>query len=110
MLKRRFIAGAVCPRCAGMDKIVMYDADDGTRYRECVSCGFREPFTYGKEAYGKEADGKGPDGQDAEGLAHRAEEIKTRVNSPRIGEKTLPHETEVQVVKFVDAGIKRQDH
>jgi len=92
MLKRRFIAGAVCPRCAGMDKIVMYDVEDGQRFRECVSCGFKEPFT----------DGKAPD------------EVKTRVNEPRVGEKVLPHETEVQAVKFVDAGTdtgsKRKDH
>jgi len=88
MLKRRFIAGAVCPRCSGMDKIVMYDTEEGQRLRECVSCGFKEPF----------ADPSAPG------------EIKTRVNEPRIGEKTLSHETEVQAVKFVDVGLKRKDH
>lgn len=93
MLKRRFIAGAVCPRCAGMDKIVMYDTDDGQRFRECVSCGFKEPFT---------------DGRDPGSAA--PDEIKTRVNQPRVGEQTLPHEVEVQAVKFVDAGAKRKDH
>lgn len=35
----RFIAGAVCPRCAGMDKIVL---DPDTDRRLCVSCGFSE--------------------------------------------------------------------
>lgn len=93
MLKRRFIASAVCPRCAGMDKIVMYDTEDGQRFRECVSCGFKEPFVDGKEY-----DGKAPD------------EVKTRVNKPRVGEPVLPHETEVQAVKFVDVGAKRKDH
>ncbi len=39
MNKRRFIAGAVCPRCAAMDKIVV---DLETDARECVSCGFTE--------------------------------------------------------------------
>ena len=37
--RRRFIAGAVCPRCARMDKIVV---DLDTDLRECVSCGFSE--------------------------------------------------------------------
>jgi len=36
---RRFIAGAVCPRCARMDKIVL---DPNTDRRFCVSCGFSE--------------------------------------------------------------------
>jgi uncharacterized protein len=38
-LRRRFIAGAVCPRCALMDKIVV---DLDTDRRLCVSCGFSE--------------------------------------------------------------------
>lgn len=38
--RRRFIAGAVCPRCALMDKIVV---DLDTDQRICVSCGFCEP-------------------------------------------------------------------
>ena len=37
--RRRFIAGAVCPRCALMDKIVV---DLDTDQRICVSCGFSE--------------------------------------------------------------------
>lgn len=37
--RRRFIAGAVCPRCALMDKIVV---DLDTDERLCVSCGFSE--------------------------------------------------------------------
>jgi uncharacterized metal-binding protein (TIGR02443 family) len=37
--KRRFIAGAVCPRCSAMDKIVV---DMDTDQRECVACGFNE--------------------------------------------------------------------
>ena len=39
MNKRRFIAGAVCPRCAAMDKIVVDLESDA---RECVACGFSE--------------------------------------------------------------------
>ena len=93
MLKRRFIAGAVCPKCAGMDKIVMYDTDDGHRFRECVSCGFKEPF----------------DDQKARN-DHAEDELKTRVNQPRVGEQTLAHEVEVQAVKLIDPGSKRKDH
>ena len=37
--RRRFIAGAVCPRCARMDKIVV---DLDTDQRECVACGYSE--------------------------------------------------------------------
>ena len=40
MSRRRFIAGAVCPRCSAMDKIIV---DLDTDARECVSCGFSEP-------------------------------------------------------------------
>ena len=36
---RRFIAGAVCPRCGAMDKIVV---DMETQSRECVACDFSE--------------------------------------------------------------------
>lgn len=40
-VKRRFIAGAVCPRCSEMDKIVNYRLG-GKNYRECVACGFKD--------------------------------------------------------------------
>jgi uncharacterized protein len=39
--KRRFMAGAVCPRCSKMDTIVVYNLD-GRDFRECVSCDFKE--------------------------------------------------------------------
>ena len=37
----RFIAGAVCPRCSAMDRLRVYN-EDGTDYRECVDCGFKQ--------------------------------------------------------------------
>lgn len=40
-LKKRFIAGAVCPRCSEMDRIVNY-RQGGRNYRECVACGFKD--------------------------------------------------------------------
>ena len=39
---KRFIAGAVCPRCAEMDKIMMFTTDDVDQVRECVACGFTD--------------------------------------------------------------------
>jgi len=36
---RRFIAGAVCPRCGQMDKLIV---DTETRTRECVACDYSE--------------------------------------------------------------------
>ena len=36
---RRFIAGAVCPRCGVMDRIVV-SADGETR--DCIDCGFTD--------------------------------------------------------------------
>lgn len=40
-VKKRFIAGVVCPRCAAMDRIRAWE-QNGVRYRECVSCDFFE--------------------------------------------------------------------
>ncbi|ASP38056.1 hypothetical protein CHH28_04880 [Bacterioplanes sanyensis] len=41
-MKRRFIAGAVCPKCAEMDRVVMFTNGDGDEVRECVACGFSQ--------------------------------------------------------------------
>ena len=38
-MTRHFIAGAVCPRCGEMDKLVI---DSTTDQRECVRCGFKD--------------------------------------------------------------------
>jgi uncharacterized metal-binding protein (TIGR02443 family) len=37
--RRRFVAGAVCPHCEQMDKIVI---DLDTDQRVCIHCGFAE--------------------------------------------------------------------
>ncbi|OUS15538.1 hypothetical protein A9Q88_10565 [Gammaproteobacteria bacterium 50_400_T64] len=42
---KRFIAGAVCPRCGEMDKLVVYRQDERD-YRECVSCDFAEEMLF----------------------------------------------------------------
>jgi len=38
--QKRFIAGAVCPKCSEMDKLVMYKNEEGKETRECVACGY----------------------------------------------------------------------
>lgn len=43
--KRRFVAGAVCPRCSEMDKIVVYN-ENGKDFRECVVCGFKDEMHF----------------------------------------------------------------
>lgn len=58
-IKKRFIAGAVCPRCSQMDKLVMYKEDEKD-FRECVSCGFKDEMHFQQQ--------------------HR--ELETRVNTP----------------------------
>lgn len=65
---KRFIAGAVCPRCAEMDKIKMFE-QDGTQVRECVACGFSDQQDDGP------SDGT---------------ELETRVNQPRGDAKLEP--------------------
>lgn len=47
--KKRFIAGAVCPRCSEMDKLVTYK-EDGKEFRECVSCGFVDEMRFQSQA------------------------------------------------------------
>lgn len=44
-VKKRFIAGAVCPKCSAMDRIQMYRID-GVDYRECVECGFKDEMRF----------------------------------------------------------------
>ncbi len=88
--QRRFIAGAVCPRCAEMDKTVMYDDADGQRVRECVRCGYKAALD--------------ENGQPTE--------LTTRVNQPRAGEPALAHEDEITFVRVLESnpGLKRHDH
>ena len=91
---RRFIAGAVCPRCSEMDKLVMFNNDQDQQVRECVRCGYSDVMT-----------DNGPKPIDSG-------ELTTRVNQPRPGEQTLAHEGEIKVVNIVDLnpGAGRKDH
>lgn len=90
--RRRFIAGAVCPRCGDMDKIVV---DAETDRRECIACGFSE------ERPGPVA----PAGQDGTPRARElparelpARELPTRVSRPAARRV----ETPAEAVKLVD--------
>ncbi|WP_036190717.1 YheV family putative zinc ribbon protein [Marinobacterium lacunae] len=90
---KRFIAGAVCPRCAQMDCVRMY-RDEEREYRECVKCGFEDSLRL---------DGR-PD----------PEELQTRVNQERDDKAPSVSEQErdsIQVINFdPNPGQKRRDH
>ena len=74
--KRRFVAGAVCPRCSEMDKLVVYNEDEKD-FRECVNCGFKEEMRF----------------------QPTAQELETRVNVSAEEKKE-----QVQVVKIMPSG------
>ena len=46
MSTRRFIAGAVCPQCRAIDRIVVEQLEGGRR-RRCVACGHSDTMTGG---------------------------------------------------------------
>lgn len=71
---KRFIAGAVCPRCSEMDKLMVFSEGE-KEFRECVSCGFKEQMF----------------------LQGQPKELETRVNKTQ-EEK----EAETQPVRLID--------
>ena len=79
---KRFVAGAVCPRCAKMDTIRVY-RNDILEYRECVKCDYK-------------------DVQNLDGSQENASELTTRVNTQVAEdlskEKIAP--VTVQVINF----------
>lgn len=40
-IRKRFIAGAICPKCGMLDRIVVY-REQQKDLRECVNCGFKD--------------------------------------------------------------------
>lgn len=44
-VKKRFIAGATCPKCKAQDRLVVYRIED-VDYRECVVCGFKDEMRF----------------------------------------------------------------
>lgn len=77
--QKRFIAGAVCPRCSQQDKIVLYQVSETEQRRQCIACDFEDVMQ----------DDAPP-------------EPVTRVNQPRPGEKPLSHEDQLDVVTLID--------
>lgn len=75
-VQKRFIAGAICPRCATMDRVRTWE-QNGIRYRDCVACDFFEQLPI------EEQD---------------APELTTRVNQPREEER----DNSVQPVRILD--------
>lgn len=45
MKNKRFIAGAVCPKCAEMDKVYTYELQ-GKKFRACTRCDFNEEMHF----------------------------------------------------------------
>ena len=41
---KRFIAGAICPKCSAMDRLKAWQ-EDGYQHRECVECGFTDSMS-----------------------------------------------------------------
>ncbi len=97
--RRRFIAGAVCPRCALMDKIVV---DLDTDQRHCVSCGFSEARP-GLPATSPLVKGAAVDTA-AVDTVRRPVEIPTRVT--RAAARRM--ETAAQVVTLIDPRKDRE--
>ena len=79
--QRRFIAGAVCPKCAKMDKLVVFKEDENI-FRECVSCGYRQKMDF----------------------APAFEPLPTRVDP--VEETSNAEVTEPEVIKIVSLGRK----
>ena len=61
-MKKRFIAGAVCPKCKEMDRMMLEISEDGdeeeVQRRRCVSCGFSEDYTPSENRYDSLPKGK----------------------------------------------------
>lgn len=77
MTVKRFVAGAVCPRCGEMDRLRTW-RDAVKEYRECILCGYQDAMRL---------DGAAP-----------PEELQTRVNRE---EEAPVAETGEQVLQFV---------
>lgn len=87
---KRFIAGAVCPRCAAMDAVRMY-RDEEREYRECVKCGFTDSLRL---------DGR-PD----------PTQIETRVSGERSDRAPESKaDDSPQPIRIMDPGTLRHDH
>ncbi|BBB28009.1 YheV family putative zinc ribbon protein [Neptunomonas japonica] len=88
---KRFVAGAVCPRCGEMDTIRVY-RNEIREYRECVKCDY-------------------VDGQNLDGSPEEAE-LETRVNKqqPKQAEPKPDPNPAAQPLMFVpNPGQKKKE-
>ncbi len=80
---KRFVAGAVCPRCGEMDTIRVY-RNEIREYRECIKCDY-------------------VDGQNLDG-SPEAHELETRVNK-----KSDPAPTSQPLLFVPNPNLKKKD-
>lgn len=69
---KRFLAGAICPRCEATDTIMVYSREERD-FRECAECGFLDEMHF----------------------TPQAKDVDTRVSD------TTANKTEEQVVKIM---------
>ena len=88
---KRFVAGAVCPRCGQMDTIKVY-RNEIREYRECIRCDYK-------------------DGQNLDGSPEQVTELTTRVNQPQAEAIAAPKiaPVTVQAIKFDPAPNREKD-
>lgn len=67
--RKRFVAGAKCPQCQALDKIMMFRRD-GVQHQECVSCGYHAEMAFEQNF------------RELETRVNRTDEDKTRDVSP----------------------------
>lgn len=85
---KRFIAGAVCPRCGEMD-VIRTHTDAEREYKECVRCDYKDSMRL--------------DGVEEPA----AEELETRVNR----EQATQLDADTQPLLFTsNPGTERKDH
>ena len=81
-MKKRFIAGVVCPKCGQLDTIIAsHNNDEHVSERECIECGFKDSIST---------------------LVSTKKELETRV-TPKLNES----EKSIQIVKIVE--IERKE-
>lgn len=76
MKNKRFIAGAICPKCFEQDKVFTYE-EEGRKYRACTRCDFDEEMRF----------------------ENHSKELETRVN--KAAEEPVE---KAQVVRLIEPG------
>lgn len=85
---KRFIAGAVCPRCGKMDAVRMH-RDEEREYRECIACGFTDSLRLDGRPEPKELDTRVHKEQPEDRLSARADK---------------PAEVKAEPIRLLDPG------